>query len=490
MHTTSNPRAVLLASPGAGHLIPVLELGNSLSVHHGFDVTILVVTADSSTSESPLLGQSPATKKSLSVVLLPPVDISSLVSPAASVVTRIKAMIRAAVPSVRAAITAMSIPPTALVVDFFGTEVMVTLAREFNMLSYVFITTTAWFLAVTVHIPSLGEREKHEHCVLKKPLKIPGCRQVWYEDTLDIFRDQPDPDLYPEIVRIGVEIPMADGILVNTWRGLETSTLNELNGNESLGSVTTVPVYPIGPLVRPVEPSSATRVMAWLDKQPKKSVIYVSFGSGGTLSAKQTIELAWGLELCRQRFVWVVRPPVDDDASAAFFNAPSSAPDGTPDYLPEGFFNRTGEVGLVVPLWAPQAEVLAHASVGAFLSHCGWNSTLESVVNGVPMVAWPLYAEQKMNARMLKEETGTAVRLGPREAGAVVGREEIRDVLVGVMDGGNRSGAEIIRARAEALSVEAKEAVRKGGSSYFSLSQVAKQCQLKLHRLTGEALGA
>lgn len=161
--------------------------------------------------------------------------------------------------------------------------------------------------------------------------------------------------------------------------------------------------------------------------------------------------------------------------------------DGTPDYLPDGFCTRTKGAGLVLPMWAPQAEILAHSSVGGFLSHCGWNSTLESTVNGVPMVAWPLYAEQKMNAAMLEEETGTAVRLGPREAGAVVEREEIRNVLVGLMDGSK--GGEM-RARAKKLAVEAKEVLGRGGSSYNSLSQVAREGQLRMQRLSDKALGA
>lgn len=73
-------------------------------------------------------------------------------------------------------------------------------------------------------------------------------------------------------------------------------------------------------------------------------------------------------------------------------------------YLPEGFVERTAEVGLVVPSWAPQVPILSHESTGSFLSHCALNSTLESIVHGVPMIAWPLYAEHKMYATLLPEE--------------------------------------------------------------------------------------
>lgn len=118
-------------------------------------------------------------------------------------------------------------------------------------------------------------------------------------------------------------------------------------------------------------------MLDWLVMQPRESVIYVSFGSGGTLSAEQTKELAWGLELRQQRFIWVIRPPIENDASANIFKMGNGF-EGSSDYLPDGFLSRTHNVGLVVPMWAPQTEVLAQSSVCAFLSHCGWNSTLES----------------------------------------------------------------------------------------------------------------
>ena len=118
------------------------------------------------------------------------------------------------------------------------------------------------------------------------------------------------------------------------------------------------------------------QVLDWLDMQPTESVLYVSLGSGGTISAQQTIELAWGLELSQHRFIWVIRPPADNDASGAFFNITEDGSNGIERFLPSKFLERTHKVGLVVPNWAPQAQILAHPSVGGFLTHCGWNSTL------------------------------------------------------------------------------------------------------------------
>lgn len=202
-----------------------------------------------------------------------------------------------------------------------------------------------------------------------------------------------------------------------------------------------------------------------------KSVVYVSFGSGGTMSYTQTTELAWGLELSHQRFIWVVRSPIAS-ADDAFFTAGKC--DGDPStYLPDGFLDRTKHVGRIVPMWAEQAQILSHPSVGGFMSHCGWNSTLESLTNGVPMIAWPLYSEQKMNAAMLTEEFGVAVGLEVLPLKKVVGREEIEKMVRKIMV--DEEGC-AIRARAKKVKNSAKKALsEEGGSSYVALSRFAEQ---------------
>ncbi|XP_010026164.2 UDP-glycosyltransferase 72E1 [Eucalyptus grandis] len=476
---TLKPHAALLASPGIGHLIPVVELGKRLAAHHGLNVTVFVVASDSSIKESPIFSSASALNR-LELVLLPPVDVSGLINSTTSAVTQLARIMRAALPSLRAAISAMRARPSVLIVDIFGTEAL-AVAEEYDMLKYVFVTTTARFLAAFIHLPNIDRKTEQEHRILKKPLQIPGLEPVRFEDTLNLFLDNIDQCLYAEYTRFGSLIPTADGILVNTWQDLEPSALHALGDEKFLGRVARAPVYPVGPLVRAVEPDSKSRVMNWLNMQPVESVIYVSFGSGGTLSTEQTAELAWGLELSQQRFLWVARPPVDDDASGNFSNV-SNSQDGMPNYLPDGFHTRTHDRGMVAPMWAPQAEILAHKSVGGFVSHCGWNSTLESIVNGVPMVAWPLYAEQRTNAAMLVEQLGTAVRSRMRPAHGTIRREEIADMVRSIMSlEGNG-----MRTKAKELQRAAAEAIRKGGSSHNSLTQVAKEFEIKLH---GQALG-
>ncbi|XP_021888881.1 UDP-glycosyltransferase 72E1-like [Carica papaya] len=478
------PHAALLASPGLGHLIPVLELAKTLVDPHGFRTTIFVIPIDQASTAQNQLFKSP-NPDLIDIVVLPFVDISDLVDSTTSVVTSLVLMMRESLPLLRSAIFEMKVTPTVLVVDLFGTEAF-DVADEFGMLKYVFDTTNAWFLAATIYAPTLDRRVLEEHAYDKIPLRLPGCRQVLFEDTLEAFLDPKDPT-FEVFLELGKGIPKGDGILVNSWQELEATTFKALEDKSLLGRVARVPVYPIGPLVRGVASTQNSNVISWLDKQPMESVLYVSFGSGGTLSSKQITELAWGLELSQQRFVWVVRPPMDDDKSGSYFSAGNGNGDGTPDFLPEGFVARTRDIGLVVPSWAPQREILAHPAVGGFLSHCGWNSTLESITNGVPMIAWPLCAEQKMNGTMLVEELGVALRAQAAAYEDVVGKEEIKKMVRKILV---EEEGEEMRKRMREVKYSAQEAVNKGGSSLKSLSQVASNCKIRSEDLGAKSKGA
>ncbi|XP_044432423.1 hydroquinone glucosyltransferase-like [Triticum aestivum] len=180
-----------------------------------------------------------------------------------------------------------------------------------------------------------------------------------------------------------------------------------------------------------------------------------------------------------QRFLWVVHHPNEKDSSAAYLG--TAATDADPlSYLPEGFVERMSGTGLLVPLWAPQVEILNHAAVGGFMSHCGWNSTLESVSAGVPMVAWPLYAEQRLNAVMLSSErVGLALYVRPPlgKDGAVVPRDDVAALVRALMEVEKGAAA---RKKAGHLRAEAKIASAPGGPQDRALTVVARM--ISLHR--------
>ncbi|XP_059458697.1 anthocyanidin 3-O-glucosyltransferase 5-like [Corylus avellana] len=472
----SKPHAALLSSPGMGHLIPVVELGKRLVTHHNFTVTIFAVTSPMSPAESHVI-QSSMSPKLFDIVQLPQVDISGLVDANAAVVTQLAVMMREARPTIRSAISAWNPRPTVLIVDLFGTESL-PIADELDMPKYVYVASNAWFLALTIHVPFLDKVVEGEYVDLIDPLRLPGCKSVRPEDVVDPMLDRTNQQ-YFEYVRMGSEIAVSDGVLLNTWADLQPTTVAALRDEDLLGRFIKSPVYPIGPLTRTVSNLKGD-LFDWLDKQPKESVIYMSFGSGGTLSYEQTIEIAWGLEMSQQRFIWVVRPPTIGAADSAFFAAGNaSGDDDLLNYLPDGFLTRTENVGLVVPMWAPQVEVLRHPSVGGFVSHCGWNSSLESITNGVAMIAWPLYAEQRMNATLLTEELGVAVRPKVLPSKKVVGRQEIEKMVRTIME--DKEGY-AIRARVKEIKHSAEKALSMGGSSFNALSELANQVEVRMKR--------
>ncbi|KAJ4715049.1 Glycosyltransferase [Melia azedarach] len=473
--SSSKPHAVLLSSPGMGHLIPVLELGKRLVILHNFDVTVFVVASQTSAAESSII-ESAMRPKLCQVIELPRPDISGLIGPDAEVFTILAVMMREIKPALRSAISSLKSPPTMLVVDLFGTESLI-IADELQIQKYVYITINAWCLALAVYAPTLDKLVQGEYIDKNGSFNIPGCVPVRPSDVVDPMLDRTNPQ-YLEYVRMGLKIPMNSGILINTWEDLEPTTLAALRHVKHLGRILKASVYTVGPIARPLGPVGSNKeLFDWLDKQPQESVLYISLGSGGTLSLEQTIELAWGLELSQQRFVWVVRRPTEKTGDGSYFKV-GNDDDELSRFLPEGFLTRTHNKGVVVSQWAAQVEILSHPSVGGFLSHCGWNSTVESITNGVPIIAWPLYAEQKMNATLLKEELGIAVRSMNLPSAATVGREEIKMMVRRMMVEEEGRG---LRARVKELKLSGERAWKNGGSSYNGLSMLAKECQVIGH---------
>ncbi|XP_062155460.1 anthocyanidin 3-O-glucosyltransferase 5-like [Alnus glutinosa] len=463
----SKPHVVIVSSPGVGHLVCDLELGNRLVADHNFQVTFFVVLEYQATAGESQLIQSAKTQKLLDIIELPPVDLSGQVEPNTPIFTRLTAVMREIRPTLRYAISALKPSPSALVVDVFGTPAL-DVAEEFHMLKYVFVTS-AWPLALMLYAPILDKEVEGEYVDQKEPIRLPGCMPVRPEDLVDPMMDRTKLE-YNFFLQVGSEMRKSDGVLVNTWEDLDASTLKAMREEESYGSA---PVYAVGPLIRAVgPPASRSHLLDWLDEQPVESVLYISFGSLGVLSAQQITELAWGLKLSQQRFMWVLRPPSKRDASA-------DRGDNALDYLPDGFLEQTHSLGLVVTQWAPQSEILGHRSTGGFLSHCGWNSSLESILSGVPMIAWPLYAEQKMNATKLAEEVGVAVRPKVAPTRGVVGREEIEMMVRKVME--DLEG-KAMRARIKELKISGEKALTEGGSSFNAVSQLAKQCVMNSQR--------
>ncbi|KAI3707102.1 hypothetical protein L6452_25318 [Arctium lappa] len=273
------------------------------------------------------------------------------------------------------------------------------------------------------HIPLLDQMFTSE------PLRFPGCVPVQGTDLPEPALDK-NIKVYKEEVEYSFKMfNLAKGILVKSSVELEPGAFKAMEEGEWCKP----DIFPVGPLIRTgsKQEDEGFECLKWLDKHPVGSVLFVSFGSGGTLSQKQLDELAFGLEQSGQRFLWVIKCP-NQKANASYFSVESYVdPVG---FLPDEFLDRVRDRGVVVSSWAPQVEILSHGLIGGFLTHCGWNSILESIVNGVPMIAWPLYAEQRMNVVNLTDGLGVAYRVKVNENG-VVGRDEIDKCVRSLMEG-------------------------------------------------------
>lgn len=350
------------------------------------------------------------------------------------------------------------------------------ICKNFNVPVYTFYTSATKSLALALYLRKLDKEVDCEFVdVAEGSIRVPGCKSIYVDDLQDSLKNR-KAEAYKWNMLHASRLTMATGIFVNTWDDFESksSWFHGLNNDPYFRNLPAPPLYRVGPLIKHDEAvaESDAFILSWLDNQECDSVLFVALGSGGTMTSEQLSELALGLEMSKQKFVFVVRKPSDIDVCGTYFNAGSNV-DDPKTYLPEGFLDRTKGVGLVVPTWAPQVHVLGHKATGGFLSHCGWNSTLESMAYGVPIIAWPLFAEQRINATLLTEEVGVAVKPeGVLQGGRrVVRREEVERVVRLVMEG---EEGKVMRNRMGELKESAAKALKHGGSSYDSLSCVVK----------------
>ncbi|GAB4851628.1 hypothetical protein Ancab_031030 [Ancistrocladus abbreviatus] len=251
------------------------------------------------------------------------------------------------------------------------------------------------------------------------------------------------------------------GRLYNTSRVIERRYMNLLN---RLPFNAGKKLYAIGPLNPIVFANGSTKCrdkcLEWLDRQEEDSVIYVSFGTTTSLPDEQIKELAIGLEKSGQKFIWAVR---DADEADIF----EKAEDARRDRLPDGFEERVRGKGMVVRDWAPQLEILGHASTGGFLSHCGWNSCMESISMGVPIAAWPMHSDQPKNTILVTEalKIGIVVKDWTKR-NQVVKASVVENAVRRLM--ASKEGEEM-RERAKDLGCDVRGSVGKGGSSKLEM---------------------
>lgn len=438
------------------------EFAKLLVLRHGITATFITGDA-SSKSQMALLDRLP---RGIDYVSLPSISLDDVPSDA-KIETVISISAVRALPAVRGVLGELKKTTNlvALVGDLFGGFAL-EVAREFGIRPYIFFPSTGMLLSLFLRLPELDAQTSGEYRDLPDLVRLPGCIPLHGGDLPDPTQDRKN-EAYTWLLRQTNRYRLAAGIFLNSFERLEGGAIRALTADPR-----NPPIYPVGPLVQNGGEESdrdSSGCVAWLDEQPHGSVLFVSFGSGGTLPLAQLTELALGLEASGQRFLWVVRSPSEKGADSAYFSVHSSNDPFA--FLPEGFVERTKRVGLVISSWAPQVKILRHKSTGGFLTHCGWNSSLESIVHGVPMIAWPLYAEQKMNTALLVEDVKVALRTRAGEDG-IVGREEVARVVKSLMEGeeGKR-----LRERLREVQQEGARGLAEGGASYRAIAAVADE---------------
>ncbi|AET01195.1 putative hydroquinone glucosyltransferase [Medicago truncatula] len=451
----------VVSVPIVSHQIAISEfIKKLLNLHpNKFHITLIIPVLDSLSNASKSIIAS-LSSLNVDTIVLPPINLPPQTVPT----LKLPLSMSLTMPYIIDALKTKTSKLVAIIADYFAYEVF-SFAKKLNILSYTYFPSSATVLSLCFHSKVLDETISGEFKDLQEPIKIPGCVPIQGTDLPSSFQDR-NSESYNHFLLRSKGINLCDGILVNSFVELESQAVKALI-EESI-NVSHPPVYMVGPIIQQNcdNTQNESQCLSWLDEQKPNSVVFVSFGSGGTISQNQMNELALGLELSSQKFLWVVREP-NDIASAIYFDVSNSKKDPL-SFLPKGFLERTNKQGFLVSNWAPQVEILSHKAIGGFVTHCGWFSTLECVVNGVPIVAWPLFAEQRMNATILADGIKIAIRPTIDNVSGVVEKVEIVNVLKRlIVDEGIE-----IRRRMKVLKDAAANAMKVDGSSIITMSQL------------------
>ncbi|XP_010037080.2 flavonol 7-O-beta-glucosyltransferase UGT74F1 [Eucalyptus grandis] len=447
------PHCLILSYPSQGHINPMLQFAKRL-LHKGVKVTLVTTKSISKT----LHGSSTCTSIPLEVISdgFDSGGIGAAGSPEAYL-ERFWKVGPETLSELVERLIFRGPPPTCIVYDSFLPWAL-DVARKFKLVGAAFFTMSCAVNSVFYHCQK-GWLE----VPVKKQVLLPGMSPL-------------EPRDMPSLVCDLGTYPGFTGMLVNQFSNLDKvdwvlcNTVYELDPEVADWFMKILPFRTIGPTVPSTyldsrleqdkeygfsifEPDHDT-TMRWLSTKPKGSVVYVSFGSMAELKTDQMHELAMGLKRSNCYFLWVVR------SSEA-------------EKLPQGFANctETSQKGLIVT-WCPQLEVLAHEALGLFVTHCGWNSTLEALSLGVPMLAIPQWTDQATNAKYIMDVWKMGLRPLVDEERGVVTSEEIEHCLRKVMEEETRKK---MKENAGKWRKITKDAVGEGGKSDRNIEEfVAK----------------
>ncbi|KAL3843764.1 hypothetical protein ACJIZ3_001167 [Penstemon smallii] len=345
-------------------------------------------------------------------------------------------------------------------------------AEQLDIPEVVFFTTSACGFMGYCHYAELVTRGifplKDESQITNGYLEtkldwVPGMKNIRLRDFPSFVRTtDPDDIMVNYNILQTKNASRAKAVLINTFDELEKEVLDALR--QKFGHVSTIGPLQLlehvveSPMVKSIGSSlwkEDDACIAWLNDRAPNSVLYVNFGSITVLSPKQLLEFAWGLANSNQQFLWIIRPDLVSGDSAI---------------LPEEYSKEVEGRAMMVG-WCSQEQVLAHPSVGGFLTHSGWNSTIEGISEGKPMICWPFFAEQQTNCRY----ACTDWEIGMEIEGEVA-REKVADLVKILMEG---EKGKVMRKKALEWKDKAQAAARVGGSSHHNLEYLINEILLR-----------
>ncbi|XP_042041909.1 UDP-glycosyltransferase 86A1-like [Salvia splendens] len=276
-----------------------------------------------------------------------------------------------------------------------------SIARKYNLANVSFFTEPALVLTSYYHVHLLKENGHFASLAGNRSDEIdyiPGVTSLATADLPSYLQAEDDINttVHRIVDRCFKDAKKADFMLCNTVEELEQDTISALRQIQSFHAIG--PVFTPGFTKNRISTSlwAESDCTTWLDSKPRGSVLYISFGSYAHTSKHVIEELANGLLISGVHFIWVLRPDIVSSEH--------------PEVLPAGFERRVEGRGLIV-LWCDQLEVLSHPSVGGFLTHCGWNSILESMKCGVPLICYPLLTDQFTNRKLVVDDLKIGINL-------------------------------------------------------------------------------
>lgn len=442
---TRKPHCLVVPYPITGHINPMLQFSKRLQ-HKGIKVTLAYTEYIVNTTQN-VSGSFPVETYSDGKVIDVETDIRDYLQ-------RLKENGSRTLTQLVEKLSRSDEPLDCILYDGFMPWAL-DIGRKFGLVSAVFFTQSCAVGNIYYHV---------QNGSVKLPLTedkvlIPGLPPLEAKESpsfMHIYGSY--PAIFELLVDQFVNFDQADWILCNTFYSLESEVVDWMVKHWPLRTVG--PTIPSMYMDKRIQGDhdygvnyynpNTDACMKWLDQLPDASVAYVSFGSIAELGPEQFEELAWGLKNSAVHFLWVVRSKEQEK-------------------LPKNFVEDTSEKGLVVS-WCPQLKVLEHRALGCFVTHCGWNSTLEALSFGVPMVAMPQWSDQMPNAKYIENVWGNGLRAKANDKGLVT-REEVESCLKEVLNG---SKGKEIRENAAKWKELAKEAVGENGSSDKAVTEFAE----------------